>query len=53
MARPIKDTPVLEGEDARRFTKAMENVQPLSAERRMEYRQAYELVKSRATFLML
>jgi hypothetical protein len=52
MARPIKDTPVIWGEDAKRFTEAMENVQPLSKEEREKRRKAYELFKSRATFPM-
>jgi hypothetical protein len=52
MARPIKDTPVVTGEDARRLTEAMENVQPLTKKEREEQRKAYELFKSRATFPM-
>ena len=30
MARPIKDTPVLTGKDARRFRESMENIQRIS-----------------------
>jgi hypothetical protein len=52
MARPIKDTPILYGEDARRFTKAMENVIPLSQEEREKQKKAYEWFKSRAKFPM-
>jgi hypothetical protein len=52
MARPIKDTPIIWGEDARRLTEAMQNVQPLSKEEREKQRKAYELFKSRATFPM-
>jgi predicted RNA binding protein with dsRBD fold (UPF0201 family) len=50
MARPIKDTPILYGEDARRLTKAMENVVPLSKEEREKQKKAYEWFKSRAKF---
>jgi hypothetical protein len=50
MARPIKDTPILYGEDARRFTEAMENVVPISQERREKMQKAYEWFKSSAQF---
>jgi len=30
MARPIKETPTLYGEDARRFAEAIENPRPMS-----------------------
>jgi hypothetical protein len=50
MARPIKPTPVLTGNDARRFAKAMENVQKIPAEERKEYEKAYEWFKRAATF---
>ncbi|MDR3366608.1 MAG: hypothetical protein LBO71_06545 [Prevotellaceae bacterium] len=53
MARPIKDTPIIWGEDARRLTEAMENVVPISKEKREEMRKAYEWAKSIATFPML
>jgi hypothetical protein len=53
MARPIKDTPIISGEDARRFTEAMENVVPLPKEEREEIKKAYEWFKSRAKFPML
>jgi hypothetical protein len=33
MARPIKDTPIIWGKDAKRFTEAMENPVPLSKEK--------------------
>ncbi|MDR3268565.1 MAG: hypothetical protein LBT83_05820 [Tannerella sp.] len=52
MARPIKDTPVLTGKDAQRFTKAIENVKPVSKEKREEIMKSYELLKSIATFPM-
>ncbi|GHT04710.1 hypothetical protein FACS189440_19600 [Bacteroidia bacterium] len=53
MARPIKETPIISGEDARRFREAMENLKPLSKAKREEQRRAYEWFKSRATFPML
>jgi hypothetical protein len=52
MARPIKDTPIISGDDARRFTEAMENVVPLPQEEREEIKKAYEWFKSRAKFPM-
>ncbi|GHT39318.1 hypothetical protein FACS189437_02350 [Bacteroidia bacterium] len=52
MARPIKETPVLTGKDAKRFREAMENIKPISREEREEQRRSYELSKSRATFYM-
>jgi hypothetical protein len=52
MARPIKDTPILYGEDARRLTEAMENVVLLSKEEREKQKKAYEWFKSRAKFPM-
>ena len=50
MARPIKDTPVISGKDEERFLKAMENVVPISQERREKMKKAYEWFKSIATF---
>ena len=50
MARPIKPTPVLTGDDSRRFAKAMENVKNVSPERREEMFKAYEWFKSIAKF---
>jgi len=53
MARPIKPTPILYGEDAIRFEMRMKNVKPMPKREREEQRRAYELFKSRATFPML
>jgi len=50
MARPIKPTPILYGEDAIRFEERMKNIIPMSKEEREEQRRAYELFKARATF---
>ena len=38
MARPIKETPILYGEDARRFENELNNVQPLSKEEKERIR---------------
>lgn len=53
MARPIKPTPILYGEDAIRFELKMQNVKPISPEKRKEQREAYEWAKAHATFPML
>jgi len=42
MARPIAETPIITGEDARRFEEAMENLQPASEERKREIRESCE-----------
>lgn len=42
MARPIRETPVLEGEDAVRFLKEMKRVESLSKEQRAENRKKLE-----------
>ncbi|MBO4334163.1 MAG: hypothetical protein IKP81_02240 [Paludibacteraceae bacterium] len=44
MARPIKETPILYGEDARRFENELNNVQPLSKEEKERIRTHYEEV---------
>ena len=46
MARPIKETPILFGEEARRFEERMKNVKPLSKERIAEIRRDYEYMMS-------
>jgi hypothetical protein len=51
MAKPIKETPVLYGEDAYRFEMAARNVVPLSDEEREEILRDYEEVKKHCTFL--
>lgn len=45
MARPIKDTPVLKGEDARRFVELMETPRPETAEQKARRKAAYRTVK--------
>ena len=50
MARPIAPTPTLRGMEALRFMEKMDNVQPISKERKEQMKKDYELFKSRATF---
>ena len=50
MARPIAPTPTLRGLEALRFMEKMDNVQPISKERKEQMKKDYELFKSRATF---
>lgn len=44
MAKPIKETPILTGEDAARFREAAENVVPVSQKEKEEARAIYEAV---------
>ena len=44
MARPIKETPVLCGEDARRFVELMNTPRPETPERKEQINAAYETV---------
>jgi hypothetical protein len=52
MARPIKETPIITGKDAKRFRETMENIKPVTIKRIEEINQSYELAKSHATFYM-
>ena len=52
MARPIKETPILFGEDAERFLKNMKEVKAASQEEKSRVRQSYEKMKKIATFMM-
>jgi hypothetical protein len=45
MANPIKETPVLYGDDARRFAERIENPIPETPERMAEKKRAYEIYK--------
>ena len=47
MARPIKETPILYGEEARKFETRMMNPQPLSPERQEGIQRDYEFLRSR------
>lgn len=44
MARPIKETPVLEGEDARRFVELMNTPRPETPEQKARIDSAYDTV---------
>ncbi len=50
MARPIKETPTLYGEDARRFAYAVEHPKPVSSEDIQRANIVYEQFKSIAKF---
>ncbi len=50
MAKPIKETPVLTGEDAYRFEKAVHHVVPVSVEEKAQAQKDYEWCKSISTF---
>ncbi|MBQ8099843.1 MAG: hypothetical protein IJ169_00970 [Paludibacteraceae bacterium] len=47
MARPIKETPTLYGEDARRFAYAVEHPKPVSAAKVRRAMAIYEAVKAK------
>lgn len=44
MARPIQETPILCGEDARRFIELMDTPRPETPERKAQIKAAYETV---------
>lgn len=46
MAMPIKETPILFGEDARRLRDAMENVVPETSERKAKMKENYDFFMS-------
>lgn len=52
MARPIKETPVLRGNDAKRFDYMMSIAQPETKEVKEKIREAYEKFKEIADFPM-
>lgn len=45
MARPIKETPILFGTDAKRFEERMQNPPKISPEKRAQIRKSYEAVR--------
>lgn len=49
MARPVRETPILSGEDARRFEERMKNPRKVSKEELERVRKNYELVMKAAT----
>ena len=52
MARPIRETPILRGKDAKRFAERMANVKPISPEERAKAREIYEKFKKIADFTL-
>ncbi len=52
MARPIKETPVLTGKDAKRFAESIANPKPESKEEKDAARQVYEKFKAIASFTL-
>lgn len=47
MARPIKETPILYGDEARKFEMRMLNPTPVSHERREQIMRDYEFLRNR------
>ena len=47
---PFKETPILFGDDAFRFQREIEHPVKVSAEERLAQKEAYEYIKSIATF---
>ena len=52
MARPIKETPVVTGKDAKRFAEKMANLKPESKEEREAAKKVYEKFKAIASFAL-
>ena len=52
MARPIKETPVVTGKDAKRFAEKMANLKPESKEEREAVKKVYEKFKTIASFAL-
>ena len=50
MARPIKETPTLYGEDARRFAYAVEHPRKVTAAEMQRMEESYQMVKSITNF---
>lgn len=46
MARPVKETPILFGEDARRFEAIMKNPPQVNKEKQEEMKRDYEYIMS-------
>ena len=49
MARPIRETPILFGEDARRFEELIKHPRKISSEEKERRRKNYEFVMKAAT----
>lgn len=52
MARPIKETPVLTGKDAKRFAEKMANPSPVTKEEVEAAKKVYEKFKVIASFTL-
>ena len=52
MARPIKETPVLTGKDARRFAEKMEYIKPESKAVKEAAKKVYKKFKAIASFAL-
>lgn len=52
MARPIKETPVITGKDAKRFAAQMANLKPESKEEKEAAKKVYEKFKAIASFTL-
>ena len=50
MARPIKETPILYGEDARRFLARMQEHRHISEEERARMEENYRILRATANF---
>ncbi len=52
MAKPIKETPVLTGKDAQRFSEKIANIKPESKEEKEAAKKAFEKFKAIASFTL-
>lgn len=52
MAKPIKETPIIFGEDAKRFNQSIKDVKTASDDEKRRIKEAYENIKKIATFMM-
>lgn len=52
MARPIAETPVLYGEDAKRFELIIQSTKPYSKEKKGQLRKTYEELKRNVKILL-
>jgi hypothetical protein len=50
MARPIKETPVLTGKNAKRFEERLKSVKPVSKEEISRIKESYAIFKKIASF---
>jgi hypothetical protein len=50
MARPIKETPVLTGEDAKRFEERLNSVKPASEKELKRLEESFKILKKIAVF---